>query len=368
MDMCSISSSRKRPRSDHDNQEAASFANANNNISASSMNIVGRKRGNVATYQLAFCLGVLLVQLARVHAWSPTISSTIAKKSISSSAIQTPRDPGSPSDSLFWATFADRPSVPSSELISSRYLIYDRKSNHKNGNSNNLLSMVASPSGSHRPYAPSMLLRDDFFFPISKSSLSPTDSVRRSNRMQSIDGQVLASPSPNNNKRDGRVLGFDVFELHAKRSEQAAASSEETSHQVPAPAARAAPMPNDPEAFFPAPGLTWKNSPLSSTSAANANVNANAHDEDVGASSSSSTATTTGGGNGHRGSNNNGGVQVLRYSSPLLPAWFPWIPTKSQIMTLKLKELKEACSQRGLTKVRFFRIVHMHISLVIITW
>jgi len=41
-------------------------------------------------------------------------------------------------------------------------------------------------------------------------------------------------------------------------------------------------------------------------------------------------------------------------ASPLLPlpepVLFPLIPTKSQIMSLKLKELKEACSQRGLIK------------------
>lgn len=41
---------------------------------------------------------------------------------------------------------------------------------------------------------------------------------------------------------------------------------------------------------------------------------------------------------------------MLRYTSALLPAWFPWVPTKSQIMTLKLKELREACAQRDLAK------------------
>jgi len=344
MSMSNILSYRKRPKSDHDNQKATSFPNNN----GASNTIVGRKRGSVITYQLAFCLGVLLIQLARVHAWSPTLSSSsIAKKSTPTAAIQIPRDPAGSSDALFWTSFPDRPSIPSCELLSSRYLIHDPKSN----SNNNLLKMVVSPSGSHRPYAPSMLLRDDFFFPITKNSLSSAESVQRSNSdgsnsMQAADGLLSLSP---NNKRDGRVLGFDVFELHAKRSEQSAASSEETSHQIPAPAARATSIPNDPEAFFSAPGLTWKNSPLSSTSA-NANVNANDEGGGVGdASSSSSTATTTASGNGQR-SNNNGGVQVLRYTSPLLPAWFPWIPTKSQIMTLKLKELKEACSQRGLTK------------------
>lgn len=48
----------------------------------------------------------------------------------------------------------------------------------------------------------------------------------------------------------------------------------------------------------------------------------------------------------------NNDVKLVHYStsSTVLPAWFPWIPTKDQIMTLKLKVLKEACSQRGLIK------------------
>ena len=38
--------------------------------------------------------------------------------------------------------------------------------------------------------------------------------------------------------------------------------------------------------------------------------------------------------------------------SSVVPAWFPWIPTRSQIETLKMSELREACVERGLTKVR----------------
>ena len=34
-------------------------------------------------------------------------------------------------------------------------------------------------------------------------------------------------------------------------------------------------------------------------------------------------------------------------------AWLPWIPTLSQIQGLKLVELKQACAERGLKKVRF---------------
>ena len=34
-----------------------------------------------------------------------------------------------------------------------------------------------------------------------------------------------------------------------------------------------------------------------------------------------------------------------------MPAWFPWVPTRSQIETLRASELREACDERGLEKV-----------------
>ena len=45
-------------------------------------------------------------------------------------------------------------------------------------------------------------------------------------------------------------------------------------------------------------------------------------------------------------------------SSPpsTVPAWFPWIPTRSQIETLRVPELRDACGERGLTKVRYEKI------------
>ena len=39
-------------------------------------------------------------------------------------------------------------------------------------------------------------------------------------------------------------------------------------------------------------------------------------------------------------------------STTSVPAWFPWIPTRSQIETLKVPELRDACDERGLAKVR----------------
>jgi len=41
--------------------------------------------------------------------------------------------------------------------------------------------------------------------------------------------------------------------------------------------------------------------------------------------------------------------------SPL--AWLPWIPTLSQIQSLKLSELKQACAERGLIKVCILMVV-----------
>lgn len=42
-----------------------------------------------------------------------------------------------------------------------------------------------------------------------------------------------------------------------------------------------------------------------------------------------------------------------------LPAWLPWVPTKSQIQSLKLAELKAACSQRGLARVCILALIMM---------
>mmetsp|Transcript_20772 Transcript_20772/g.29167 ORF Transcript_20772/g.29167 Transcript_20772/m.29167 type:complete len:898 (+) Transcript_20772:162-2855(+) len=39
-----------------------------------------------------------------------------------------------------------------------------------------------------------------------------------------------------------------------------------------------------------------------------------------------------------------------KYERSSVPAWFPYIPTQSQIEALKVKELKMACSERGLKK------------------
>ena len=263
-------------------------------------NCASRRKGCVNTYQFAFCVGVLLVQLARVHSWSPSSLSSIAKKTMLSAAVQIPGE----SDSL------------ALEQRFSRHRIHDLAVKE---NSNNALKMAVSPPGSQQPVGPSMLIGDDFFFPISsRTARTSPDSV-------SIGAGNSAQSEEKS--REGRVLGFDVFELQAKKSESIAGDE--------------APIPgNNSESLFSSSELTWQNLPLSTT----------AKDADSTSPASTQlthvpTSLTTGSGQ------RNGGVRLLRYSSPLLPAWFPWIPTKSQIMTLKLKELREACSQRGLAKV-----------------
>jgi len=226
---------------------------------------------------------------------------------------------------LFWTVDSDRPTIPSSELLSSRYLLQDSKHNNNiNSNSNNdPWKMMASTSGSHRSsVGPSMLLGDDFFFPVSKKSLSPSseDSRRRGVDVgNTLQPEGLTSKN-NNNNREGRVLGFDVFALHATKD--GSGGSEE-------------PQSDDAESFFPVPGLTWTNSPLST-----------GNEPEQASAPSQKAATTIAASSGPP----NVGVQILKNNSPLLPAWFPWVPTKSQIMTLKVKELREACAQRGLAK------------------
>ncbi|KAL3924665.1 MAG: hypothetical protein SGILL_000902, partial [Bacillariaceae sp.] len=131
---------------------------------------------------------------------------------------------------------------------------------------------------------------------------------------------------------------------------------------------------DDDDSFFPVPGsgLTWEDSPLSSSSsnrqhqqfssmvfssggAAASGVGTLTTATTVNTMAKTPTTTTTSfatrqsGGN----SNSNASHSSARRRSAIsfvLPAWFPWIPTKSQIESLKVAELKEACSQRGLIK------------------
>ena len=51
-----------------------------------------------------------------------------------------------------------------------------------------------------------------------------------------------------------------------------------------------------------------------------------------------------------------GAAETSSSPSSTVPAWFPWIPTRSQIETLRVPELRDACGERGLTKVRYEKI------------
>eukprot|EP00980_Cylindrotheca_fusiformis_P003655 scaffold818_cov136-Cylindrotheca_fusiformis.AAC.21 len=114
----------------------------------------------------------------------------------------------------------------------------------------------------------------------------------------SLNRRRVAAGDPADKERDG-VLGFDIFSTPASRSKVDletwnAGNSDATSNSSNS-------------------GLVW---------------NSNAQ-KDIPTSSSPRLST--------------------------LPAWFPWIPTKSQIGSLKVNELKEACGQRGLLKDRLWR-------------
>jgi hypothetical protein len=142
------------------------------------------------------------------------------------------------------------------------------------------------------------------FSPAASLSASPhaqrrvIDSTTRENWLQVQHRQPQSLDC-----RERRVLGFDVFSLDATRSKVdldswKSADSYKESHGD--------------AAFFPAPGLAWN--------------------------SNSPTITA---------------ARSLRLLPNTLPAWFPWIPTKSQIEFLKVSELKEACAQRVLARVSF---------------
>jgi hypothetical protein len=49
-------------------------------------------------------------------------------------------------------------------------------------------------------------------------------------------------------------------------------------------------------------------------------------------------------------------------AASLVPGWFPYTPTRRQIESLKVVELRDACHERGLPKVRFTRdLIHFRL-------
>eukprot|EP00536_Pseudo-nitzschia_multiseries_P008855 jgi/Psemu1/288074/fgenesh1_pg.234_\ len=209
-----------------------------------------------------------------------------------------------------------------------------------------------------------MLLGENAFVPLG-SSTSPASYTKPSSfrsdgeafrREPIIDGSSSSGCDRDRNRN--RVLGFR-FELHSTRHRHDSAASEEQQQQQQQQQRTTRSGSGDEfesskhqhrysgssstSRFFPAPGLTWKNSPLSRDAKSGGGGGGDNHgDVSFFASAPGFSAPTK---------QRNGGVRLLRFpSSPLLPAWFPWIPTKSQIGSLKVKELREACTQRGLAK------------------
>lgn len=214
---------------------------------------------------------------------------------------------------------------------------------------------------------PSMFLAGQFFPTASLVSPSGVDYNNRSSRtgVENSDGLTAAIPQQRG------VLGFDVFELDAvrtagggkkeesqrvnptKRQRRNSSTSRlqisrtnidmdtwnnngEISWEEDREGSRTVMSPTD-NCFFPTPGLNWRNSPLSVPSGGSPLSSPGGH-------STFNVVSSTQG-----FSSSSSPVRLLQHS---LPAWFPWIPTKSQIESLKVNELREACIQRGLAKVR----------------
>jgi hypothetical protein len=179
------------------------------------------------------------------------------------------------------------------------------------------------------------------------------------------------------------ILGFDVFELQATRhseSVSAADLEEEEEEENGSPnsffrtplSSSHRTSSSSSASFFVHPGVevededsmedndeqvesadffSWSNAPLSTKAATAAAAANRAFFAAPTATASSSLLSTT-----HESSS----------SSLVLPAWFPWIPTKSQIQSLKVNELKEACFQRGLLKVRTHVRMYVHVRMSIL--
>jgi len=132
------------------------------------------------------------------------------------------------------------------------------------------------------------------FFPAATLYASPPLVNRNRGSEVANPGDRLHKPptsSSSHNTEERRVLGFDVFSLESSRR-----SSVDLDTWRGAEA-------NEEDNIFPAPGLAW-----------------------------------------------NSNAPNIKFLSNKPPAWFPWVPTKSQIESLKVVELKAACDERGLSK------------------
>lgn len=271
-----------------------------------------RRRSSTRMYRLTFISSVFLLQLVRVHSWSSSPSSMLLQPPSTKKSLVV----GDSSEPLLWMSLVmeqqQREKLSSSSKnnirIPSSIPLLKRISNHNNG-------------------GPSMLIGEDFFFPISSSSTSITSSLTSSQKAPIIideNNNKLLIENKQQQQRKRGVLGFD---LRHSKSESGSSSSSSSSSATTSTT-------SNEDVDTTSPGLlTWENAPLSTTTTSTMIRNRRESSSSSGAGGGATVAAA-------------GGVRLVHS----IPAWFPWIPTKAEIMTLKLKELKEACSERGLMK------------------
>jgi len=274
-----------------------------------------RRSSTTRICRLTFIYSVFLLQLVRVHSWNSSPSSML---------LQPP--------STIKNSLAVRDSSEPFLLMS---LVMEQQQREKlSSSSKNKIRIPSSipllkrSSNNHNNGGPSMLLGEDFFFPISSSSSSSTTSITSS---PSQKPPIIIDENNNNllieNKQQQRKLarrGVLGFELRHSKSE----SSSSSSSSLPTTSD------SNEDADTTQGLLTWENAPLSPTTTTSTMIrNRRETSSSSGATSSATVAAS-------------GGVRLVHS----VPVWFPWAPTKEEIMTLKLKELKEACSERGLMK------------------
>jgi Tfp pilus assembly protein PilF len=274
-----------------------------------------RRSSTTRIYRLTFISSVFLLQLVRVHSWNSSPSSMLLQPPSTIKNSLAVRDSSEP---LLLMSLVMEQQQRQKLSLSSKNKIRIPSS----------IPLLNRSSCNHNNGGPSMLLGEDFFFPISSSSSSSTTSITSS---PSQKPPIIIDENNNNllieNKQQPRKLarrGVLGFELRHSKNE----SSSSSSSSLPTTSD------SNEDADTTQGLLTWENAPLSPTTTTSTMIrNRRESSSSSGATSSATVAAS-------------GGVRLVHS----VPVWFPWAPTKEEIMTLKLKELKEACSERGLMK------------------
>ena len=171
------------------------------------------------------------------------------------------------------------------------------------------------------PRPPSMFLGDQLFSSPS-TILSSSPYIERVQKQRSLGSDIDPSSSQKQQHQQRGVLGFDVFELEAHSTRSNASPS-----QVDMKTWDSNNSQQEGGTFFPAPS-GWNSYTAAPFLETSSTVSFSR-----GASSLSSSKF------------------VPTRTATLAPERLPWIPTKEQIQSLKVTELKEACGQRSLIKV-----------------